>query len=161
MRNAHVTAGFLAAVLVIFAAATAEMQVPRSGGGGAVRTAIEAANKRSFIDGATKRDPAMMASVYTEDAIAYPANSAPVKGKAALQAMWKSVLDSGIAGVELNTAEVESAGDIAYETGAYVMKLKDGAVADRGNYVVVWKRVKGDWLLHRDIWTTAMPAPKK
>jgi len=160
MRKGQMTAACVAAV-VLLGATTTHTQGARAGGDKSVRTAIEAANKRSFIDGAAKRDPALMSSVYTEDAIAYPANSAPVKGKAALQAMWKSVLDMGIAGVELNTAEVESAGDIAYETGGYVMKLKDGAVADRGNYVVVWKRIKGEWLLHRDIWTTTMPAAKK
>jgi uncharacterized protein (TIGR02246 family) len=155
-----VKAACLAAAVAVCLPVTPQMQTPRSDGGN-VRAAIEAANKRSFIDGATKRDAVAMASVYTDDAIAYPANAAPVKGKAALQAMWKSVLDMGITGVELNTAEVESAGDIAYETGGYVMKLKDGTVADRGNYVVVWKRVKGEWRLHRDIWTTTMPAAKK
>jgi ketosteroid isomerase-like protein len=159
MRKGYVTAGVLTAAAVVLATATAEMQVPRSGGGN-VRAAIEAANKKSFIDGATKRDPAMMASVYTDDAIAYPANSEPVKGKAALQGMWKSVLDMGIAAVELNTAEVEAAGDLAYETGTYAMKLKDGTVADRGKYVVVWKRMNREWKLHRDIWTTSLPAPK-
>jgi ketosteroid isomerase-like protein len=40
------------------------------------------------------------------------------------------------------------------------MKLKDGKVADRGKYVVIWKRVGGEWKLHRDIWTTSLPAAK-
>lgn len=40
------------------------------------------------------------------------------------------------------------------------MKTKDGTVADRGKYIVVWKRVGGKWLLHRDIWNTSMPAAK-
>jgi len=33
-------------------------------------------------------------------------------------------------------------------------------VADRAKYVVVWKKVGGQWLLHRDIWNTSQPAPK-
>ena len=44
-----------------------------------------------------------------------------------------------------------------YEGGAYVIKAKDGSVADRGKYVVVWKKVGGNWMLHRDIWNTNMP----
>jgi ketosteroid isomerase-like protein len=30
---------------------------------------------------------------------------------------------------------------------------------DEGKYVVIWKRHQGKWKLHRDIWTTSMPAP--
>ena len=60
--------------------------------------------------------------------------------------------------MELNTSEVESAGDLAYEVGTYAMKTKDGKVADRGKYCVVWKRVNGQWFLHRDIWSTSLPA---
>jgi len=130
------------------------------GGSAAARAAIEKANMK-FVDGAAKGDAAIIASAYTEDAMAFPANSEPVKGKAAIQAMWKSVLESGINQFELKTSEVESAGDIAYESGSYVLKMKDGTLADKGNYCVVWKRVNGEWFLHRDIWTTSMPAPKK
>ena len=71
------------------------------------------------------------------------------------------MLDSGITGIDLKTTEVESAGSIAYEVGTYVMKTKDGKVADRGKYCVVWKKVGADWLLHRDIWTTSLPEAKK
>lgn len=124
------------------------------------REAIEAAN-RKFLAAAAKSDVAAMAAVYTSDAAAYPANSEIVSGRDAIQNMWKAALDSGITNIELGTAEVESSGDLAYETGTYVMKLKDGSVADRGKYVVVWKRVNGQWLIHRDIWTTNLPPAKK
>ena len=151
-----VTAAFVAA-----AAATPVLaQPPAKKGGGDVRAAIEAGNKK-FIEGGAKRDAAMIASAYTPDGQAFPPNSDVVKGRAALQKMWQSVLDSGIAAFELNTIEVESAGDLAYETGTYAMKTKDGKVADRGKYCVVWKRVNGQWLLHRDIWSTSLPEAKK
>ena len=55
----------------------------------------------------------------------------------------------------------EAEGNLAYEVGAYALKTKDGKVADRGKYCVVWKRVNGQWLLHRDIWTTNLPEAKK
>lgn len=152
-------AGIVSALCLM---ATAQSVGAQTTGGkdSGVRAAIEAANQRTFIAGAQKGDAALIASAYTDDAIAYPANSEPVKGRAALQALWKSVLDSGINAIELNTMEVESSGDLAYETGNYVMKSKAGTVADRGQYVVIWKRIKGEWRLHRDIWTTSMPVKK-
>jgi len=149
----------VAAALVAGARPVAAGQRP-SGANAAVRAAVEASNKK-FIDGVAKRDAALIASTYTEDAEAYPPNSDAVKGRAALQKLWQSVLDSGIAAFELSTSEVDSAGDLAYEVGTYVMKTKDGKVADRGKYCVVWKRVGGQWLLHRDIWNTSLPEVKK
>ena len=129
-------------------------------GTGEVRAAIEKGNKK-FSDGALKKDAALIATAYTTDGEAFPPNSDVVKGRPALQKLWQSVLDSGIAGFELKTSEVESAGNIAYEVGTYAMKTKDGKVADYGKYCVVWKQVDGQWLLHRDIWTTSMPEAKK
>ena len=127
---------------------------------GAVRAAIEAGNKK-FATGAAKGDAALIASAYTADAEAFPPNADVVKGRAAIEKLWKSVLDSGISAMELATTEVESQGPLAYEVGTYVMKTKDGKVADRGKYCVVWKKVNGQWLLHSDIWSTNLPEAKK
>ena len=98
--------------------------------------------------------------MYTTDAEAFPPSSDVVKGRAAIEKLWKSVLDSGIAAADLVTTDVDSTGILASEAGTYAMKTKAGAVADRGKYVVTWKKVGGRWMLHRDIWNTSLPAPK-
>lgn len=125
----------------------------------AVRAAVEAGNKK-FSAAAASKDAAGLAALYTTDAEALPPNGDVVKGRPAIQAMWKGVLDSGVTGVDLATTEVEAQGPLAFEVGTYVIKVKDGAVADRGKYVVVWKKVGGQWRLHRDIWNTSQPPPK-
>ena len=123
------------------------------------RAAIEAANKK-FAAAFAKQDAAGVAAAYSPDANAFPPNAPIIKGRAGIQKMWQDVINSGIASVSLATTEVESAGNIAYESGNYEMKTKDGKVADRGKYVVVWKKANGQWMLHRDIWSTDMPAGK-
>jgi uncharacterized protein (TIGR02246 family) len=125
----------------------------------AVRAAIEAGNKK-FSAAVAKADAAVVASLYTTDAEALPPNSAAVKGRPAIEAMFKGIFDSGVTGIELTAAEVEAQGPLASEVGTYVVTLKDGTVADRGKYVVVWKKVGGQWLLHRDIWNSNQPLPK-
>ena len=122
-----------------------------------VRAAVERNNRR-FVAAAAKADVAALADMYTATARVFPPNSDVVQGRNAIQGMWKSVFDGGITNVSLTTTDVESQGDLAYESGTYEMKLKDGKTVDRGKYIVVWKRDGGQWKLHRDIWNTSMPA---
>ena len=159
--NKRSTVVWTIAVLVAMAVSAGYVAAQgKDTGVGAARAAIAAGNKK-FSDGAAKHDASLMASAYTEDGEAFPPNSDAVKGRPAIQKMWQAVLDSGITAVELNTTEVEADGNLAYEVGTYAMKTKDGNLADRGKYCVVWKRVGGQWLLHRDIWTTSLPETKK
>jgi len=139
-------------VMTLGVAATAAAQ-------DAARPAIDAANKK-FIAAFNKKDAAGVASTYSPDATAFPPNAPILKGRAAIQKMWQDVINSGITSISLVTTEVESGGKIAYESGTYEMKTQDGKVADKGKYCVVWKNVNGQWMLHRDIWSTDMPAPK-
>ena len=61
---------------------------------------------------------------------------------------------SGIKDMTLERAEVESDGNLAYETGVLGLVSNDGA-RTAARDVVVWKRVGDKWLLHRDIWNPA------
>jgi uncharacterized protein (TIGR02246 family) len=55
----------------------------------AQRAAIEAVNAK-WVDFFNKGDFAGVASLYTEDATAFPPGSGMVKGRAAIEAMWRS-----------------------------------------------------------------------
>src|SRR5947207_6043689 len=110
-RIARAGVGIAAAVAFVAGTAGPVRAQKAAAGAGAVRAAIEAANKK-FSDGAAKKDAAIIATAYTSDAEAFPPNSDVVKGRPALQKLWQSVLDSGIAAFELKTTEVESAGNI-------------------------------------------------
>ncbi|MGH9311706.1 MAG: YybH family protein [Vicinamibacterales bacterium] len=154
MPNAPASARVAVAIAV-----AALLAAPVWGRQGNVRAAIEAANKK-FVDGAAKGDAKLIATVYTTDAEAFPPNADVVRGRDAIQKLWQSVLDSGVSGVELKTREADASGDTAWESGGYTMSAKDGKVLDRGKYCVIWKRVQGQWLLHRDIWNSSVPAGK-
>lgn len=143
-------------VSVVGVGAVSAQSRPKRG----VRAAVEAANKK-FSDAAAKGDAAAIARIYTTDAMAFPPNSDIVHGRADIEKLWQSLLASGISSLELVTTEVESQGNLAYEVGTYELKTKAGPIADRGKYCVVWKRVNGQWMLHRDIWSTNMPEAKK
>ena len=121
------------------------------------RRSIESVGQK-FSAAFQSGDVATVASFYTEDGETYPPNGDVVHGRDAIQKMWQSVLSTGTASMKLATREVESSGDLAWESGTYELFAKDGASLDRGKYIVVWKRAQGQWRLHRDIWNSSLPA---
>jgi len=95
-------------------------------------------------------------TVYTNDAICYPGNSPAVSGKDGMKELWSGMMGAGITPV-LHTTSAEAYGKTAIEVGTADI-LAGGEVVDKLEYMVVWKKVKGDWKLHRDMWHSVNPA---
>ncbi len=121
-----------------------------------VRAAIAAATTQ-VIDAFRRQDAAGCASLYTADGATLPPNAEIARGHEAVQAVWQEAFDAGLTGFEVESLEVESAGDLAYEMGRYRMYAGDD-LADEGKYVLIWKREAGPWRIHRDIVNTSRPA---
>jgi ketosteroid isomerase-like protein len=117
------------------------------------RAAVDAAGK-TFSAAVAAGDTAKIA----EDAQAFPPNSTRADGRAAIQKMWADFLATGVKKIDLKTLEVEQSGDYAYEVGTYSISGEADKHLDHGKYVVVWKRVGGQWKLFRDIWNSDMAA---
>ncbi len=84
-----------------------------------------------------------------------PPGGEPIEGREAIQAFWQTAVESGTQAA-LKTSELEIHGDLATEVGSYVDTGADGAHVDHGKYMVMWKKVDGNWKLHRDIWNSSM-----
>jgi len=115
-----------------------------------VREAVESGN-RAFIAAFLRGDARAVAELYTEDAQVIAPGAPIASGRPAIAAAWQATIDTGVKDLALQTAQVESSGDLACETGIVRLVAKDGKVTE-GRYVVVWKRDVGQWKLHRDIW---------
>ena len=118
---------------------------------------------REWMEAVKRGDPASLAALYTEDATLLPPNSKAIRGRQGIEAFFKAGMQMGISEATLETVDVEYLGDVAYEVGAYTMKIEpEGgqATADKGKYVVVWKRDgDGPWKLAVDMWNTNTPLP--
>jgi uncharacterized protein (TIGR02246 family) len=123
----------------------------------ATRDGIVASNAQ-FSAAVAKGDAAAVAALYTADAMVMPAGSDNVKGSAAIQKFWAGAMGSGIAGAKLNTVEVFGRGASATEVGDYELLDKAGKSIDHGKYIVIWRREDGKWKLHRDMFSTNVPA---
>ena len=118
----------------------------------AQKAEIEAVNAK-WIEFFNKGDFAGVASLYANDATAFPPGSAMVQGGAAIGAMWKSMAEK-VGDPKLTTLDVKPLGpSAAREIGTFSLKTKGPAPQEvTGKYVVVWEKIGNDWKLAADIW---------
>jgi uncharacterized protein (TIGR02246 family) len=116
------------------------------------KSEIEAVNAK-WIDFFNKGDFAGVASLYTDDASAFPPGSGIVKGRAAIEAMWKGVAEQ-VGDPKLTTLDVKALGpSAAREIGTFSLKTKGATPRElTGKYVVVWEKIGNEWKLAADIW---------
>ena len=118
----------------------------------AQRAEIEAVNAK-WMELFNKGDFAGIASLYADDATAFPPGSAMVKGSAAIGAMWKSMAEQ-VSDPKVTTLDVKPLGpSAAREIGTFSLKTKGPTPQEvTGKYVVVWEKVGEHWKLAADIW---------
>ncbi len=118
----------------------------------AQKAEIEAVNAK-WIEFFNKGDWAGVASLYTDDATAFPPGSAMVTGSAAIGAMWKGIAEQ-VSDPKVITLDVKPLGPAAArEIGTFGLKTKGPTPQEvTGKYVVVWEKVGSDWKLAADIW---------
>ena len=108
------------------------------------------------------KDAAAIAGLYTEDGAVMPPNGPIGKGRDAIQKTWASMMATP--GFDLTfTPEqiiVSSSGDMALDRGTYKLAVapKGKAESDTGKYVVVWRKVGGEWKAAADIFNSDLPA---
>ena len=120
--------------------------------GFAQKAEIEAVNAR-WTEYFNKGDFAGVASLYTEDATAFPPGAAMVKGRAAIGEMWKAMAEK-VSDPKVTTLDVKPLGPSAVlEIGTVSLKTKGPTPQEiAGKFVVVWEKVGTDWKLAADIW---------
>jgi uncharacterized protein (TIGR02246 family) len=123
-----------------------------------VRQAVEENNKK-LVAALNRGDAAATAAIYATDGRAFPPNSHVVEGRQNIQTLWAGFISGGLKLLSLSTVDIESSGNIAVETGRFVVTVPTagGTVTDEGKYIVVWKRQGRSWKILRDIWNSDNP----
>jgi uncharacterized protein (TIGR02246 family) len=118
----------------------------------AQKTEIEAVNAK-WMEFFNRGDFAGIASLYTEDATAFPPGSGMVKGRVSIEAMWKGMAEQ-VTDPKITTIDVKLLGpSAAREIGTFSLKTKGPEAKEiSGKYVVVWEKIGNDWKLAADIW---------
>jgi len=99
-------------------------------------------------------DAKAVANTYTKDGKIFPRNRPIIEGQEGLEGYWGSG-GAKVLSHQVTQIEVKIIGDFAYDYGTYSGSVedKDGQQSDfAGKYVIIWKKVKGDWKIYLDIW---------
>jgi uncharacterized protein (TIGR02246 family) len=112
-----------------------------------------------FVMAARSGDTTAIVNTYAPDAIVLASNTPMVHGREAIRSFWTGFLGQ-FASVDfsLTPDDVQQSGDLAVETGRYRANLtpKNATtpVNDEGKYVVVWRKIGGQWKMVRDMFSS-------
>jgi ketosteroid isomerase-like protein len=116
------------------------------------RVALAAAIER-WMTAVNARDVATLGTTMTED-VELLDDAATVKGRdAAIRALGEVATRARLVGM---TREITIANDVAWHVVGLAQIQKNGDVRALGQALEIWKRVNGEWKLHRRMTTGAV-----
>jgi len=112
-------------------------------------------NIKDFSQHVMNSDYEKIATAYTDDGKIFPDRTDILSGRERIKKYW--TLPEGVqtSHHKIMPEEISIVKNTAYDYGYYEGKTKraDGSeVSWKGKYVIVWKKVKGDWKIYLDIW---------
>ena len=93
-------------------------------------------------------DSIALGNMYMDDAKIMPS----VVGRDNIIKNFGGMIRYGITGSSFNTIGLWGNDQLLVEEGTGIWSFKNGQVAERGTYLVVWKKENGNWKIFRDIW---------
>ncbi|MFL1895197.1 YybH family protein [Aquimarina sp. 2-A2] len=111
-------------------------------------------NTKDFSKYVMSSNYELIAASYTKDAKIFPNGTQILEGEDIIE-YW--TLPEGMSTTfhNITQTEISIASDTAYDYGYYEGKTKhkDGRISSwKGKYVIVWKKINGDWKMYLDIW---------
>jgi ketosteroid isomerase-like protein len=143
---------FLACVLMFLLGITAQWAFARAA---ANRDALLAAD-RSFDAATADKKFDGFSSFLADNASTLRADQPVINGKAAMQRVWKSLLENKSLSLRWHpiSAEISRSKDLGYTVGSYTLTQtneKGSAVVGTGKYLTVWRLQKdGSWKVEFD-----------
>jgi uncharacterized protein (TIGR02246 family) len=117
---------------------------------------------RDFAAAFNAKDAAKVAAFYTDDGVVMAPGRAMVKGRRDIEAYYRRGFEQDVSDLRLLPMESAVSGDHAYESGMSELTYRAGAsllsgpgpATDSGKYVVLYKRVRGEWKISYDIFNS-------
>ncbi len=104
------------------------------------------------------KDPAKLASLYTQTAILMPPNEGIVRGRAAIQAWFQPAMQR-IRSIQIVPIRSSTLGKKGFQVGTFSVTAEgDTSLSPRRyKYALILKRVGEQWQIDCDIWNSDQP----
>lgn len=96
-----------------------------------------------------------LVDMYTDDGKIFPNNRKIMAGKTELLSYWAIPEGVKILHHKVTPTEIKIENDIAYDFGYYegtTLTKDKKEVSWQGKYIIIWKKIKGEWKIYLDIW---------
>jgi ketosteroid isomerase-like protein len=102
-----------------------------------------------------------LAGLYTEGSWLMPPNAPRFEGRMAIAAYYAALTDAFPPGTVpvLTVVEVDGLGHTAVVIATWEARAPDGTLLDGGHILKVFKRDRGEWLIHRSIFNSDYMPP--
>ncbi len=119
------------------------------------REAIEKLNAE-FVDAYNRGEIAEIATGYTEDSAVLAPNQPAVRGKQAIETLFKGMIEEIGGTASIESVEVADAGDLAYQWATYSLEGREQS--DTGKFVEIYNRQPdGSWKIRLTIFNSDNP----
>ncbi|NNC70400.1 MAG: SnoaL-like domain-containing protein [Flavobacteriaceae bacterium] len=124
----------------------------------AVKAEIQAMED-AYAAGEKAKDADAVAAYYSEDAISYSRNRAPLKGRAAIKENIANNIANDTTGTYnvYKVVDLFADGNTAVEIGSWTEMDSDGKEVENGNYMSYFEKRDGKYVCVRDMSTTTAP----
>ncbi len=112
-------------------------------------------NIENFSQYYMNADYPMLASCYTLDGKIFPNNAQIIEGRDAIEKRWTLPQGVAILKHQVTPIEIKVINEYAYDYGIYegeTLRANGSTISWKGKYVIVWKKIDGEWKIYLDIW---------
>lgn len=114
------------------------------------RAALEAA-AQAWATAFNACDAKAMAALATADVVSLEAHAPPASGREAVRAAWRQAASGAKTRIAIATKEMAITDGFAWKISALVYTAPGGGVVSRGHLLEIWRKVDGQWKIHRQM----------
>lgn len=120
--------------------------------------------REAFAEAVRRRDPAAVATLYSDGARVVAPDVVLLRGRKDVAAFWGAGLEVGLTDVELEPEDVELEPQLAWEVGRYLVRFRvlepqePRELVERGRYLLIYRLDDGRWTRAAEMFAPDAPA---
>lgn len=108
-----------------------------------------------FVKNFNAKDLDKILAMYSDNSVFMPPNRPLLKGREPLKSFYNEMFGRGSVNLRMEPGEVGGHGSIGFQNGTYT--LDAGDTHDRGKFLMVMRRMNGNWKYEQTIWSSDLP----